>query len=104
MSQLQLALSRSGWVRPPVRRRRKYLWREAKESRLTLPPVEATENESQWPAMEEQCAAAAANISQGYREAIALLRSLRGVDDEEAQEQRKTWELLEQALDEDKYH
>ena len=36
--------------------------------------------------------------------AIALLRSWRNVSKDEQQEQPETWELLEQALDEDRYH
>ena len=98
-----VALSRSGWPRPSVPRRRN-LWREARESRLTLPPVETTENESQWPSMEEQCKTATGDISPGYKRAIALLRSLRNVSEEEAQRQRESWELLKQDLDDNKYH
>ena len=36
------------------------------------------------------------------RPLIELLRSWREVDEEEAREQRETWEFLKQALDEDR--
>jgi hypothetical protein len=100
-----LALSNSTWIRTrPAARRRKSYWQEAKESRLTLRPIEPTESESQWPAIEEQCKTATTGISQGRKAAIALLRSFRDVSEAETQEQRETWKLLEQALDEDRYH
>jgi hypothetical protein len=54
--------------------------------------------------MEQQCKAANANISPGYKRAIALLRSLRNTSEEEAQRQRESWELLKEDLDENKYH
>lgn len=100
-----LALSSTNWIRPsrPVRRRKSY-WQEAKGKGLTLRPVELTESVSQWPTMEEQCKTATEGISQGRKAAIALLRSFRDVSEAEAEEQRQTWELLEQALDEDRYH
>jgi len=43
-------------------------------------------------------------ISEGYKAAIALLRSLRNVDEAERQRQRDSWEMLEQDLDEGRYH
>jgi hypothetical protein len=43
-------------------------------------------------------------ISEEYKAAIALLRSWRDVSEEDAQEERETWDLLKQALDEDRYH
>lgn len=84
-------------------RHRSNTWPSPKGERrgLTLVP---SENVSQWPSMEEQCKTATAEISPGYKRAIALLRSLRNPSEEEAQRQRESWELLKQDLDESKYH
>jgi len=77
-----------------------------KENRLTLsPPPQATASAGWGEAQAApECQVSSAEISEGYKAAIALLRSLRNVSESEAQEQRETWELLEQALDEDRYH
>ena len=101
----QLALSRSSnWIRPrPRTRARKDRWPKPEGSSLTLSPEPPTESASEWPPMEEQCKAATASISPGYKRAIELLRSLRNASEEEAQRQRESWELLKQDLDENKY-
>ena len=89
--------------RPSRVRRRPNNWQSPKGDKrgLTLVP---SENTSQWPPMEEQCKTATGDISPGYKRAIALLRSLRNANEEEAQRQRESWELLKQDLDENKYH
>jgi hypothetical protein len=97
-----LLQNRSTWTSARPLRRRKSYWQDAKGSRLTLRPVESTA--SQWPSMDEQCKTTTAGISPGYKRAIALLRSLRNVSEEEAQRQRESWELLKQDLDDNKYH
>ncbi len=43
-----------------------------------------------------------AEIRRRNRATIELLRSLRECSEEEAQEQRETWEFLQKALDEDR--
>lgn len=95
----------SNWIRSRGRRvrRRSNTWQSQKGDKriLTLVP---SENVSQWPSIEEQCKSATANISPGYKRAIALLRSLRHASEEEAQRQRESWELLKHDLDENKYH
>jgi hypothetical protein len=92
---------------PPARTNRKRsAWKPPEENRLKLsrPPHAATAGD--WGGVQSapECEAKTAEISGGYKAAIALLRSLRNVSNEEQQEQRETWELLEQALDEDRYH
>ena len=51
-----------------------------------------------------ECETASAETSQQYGAAIALLRSWRNVSKDEQREQCETWELLEQALGEDRYY
>jgi hypothetical protein len=95
---------RSGYSRP---QRRVQEWRKPKgEFTLTLAPSPA--NDFQWPTdgipVLDECESSSMEISSGYASAIALLRSLRNVGEEEAQEQRESWELLKHDLDENKYH
>lgn len=95
----------SNWMYPRAHRshRRPNKWQAPKGDKQAL---ELSERVSSWPSMEEQCktATATAEISSGYKRAIALLRSLRNVSNEEAQRQRESWELLKQDLDDNKYH
>jgi hypothetical protein len=86
--------------------RKRSSWRVPADRRLEVSPRPTPEGSSWKPAIgaEPQCEIQSTEISEGYKAAMALLRSLRHVSDEEAQEQRETWKLLEQALDEDKYH
>lgn len=95
----------SNWIRSRGLRvrRRPNTWQSPKGDKRTLTLV-PSENVSQWPSIEEQCKTATADISPEYKRAIALLRSLRDVGEDEAQRQRETWQLLEHALDEDRYH
>ena|SRR3989442_675756 len=91
----------------PRRVYRKPSWPSPKkENRLTLSPPPQSAARVGWGEAQvvPECEVSSAEISEGYKAAIALLRSLRNVSDEEAQEQRETWEMLEQALDEDRYH
>ena len=98
-----LAQRNSNWIRSRGVRRRPNAWQTPKGDKRTL-ALAPSENVSQWPSIEDQCKAESANISPGYKRAIALLRSLRNVSEEEAQRQRESWELLKQDLDENKYH
>lgn len=100
-----LAQRNSQWIRSrgPRGRRRPNAWQSPKGEKRTLTLV-PSENVSQWPSMEDQCKTATADITPGYKRAIALLRSLRNAGEEEAQRQRESWELLKQDLDENKYH
>jgi len=100
-----LAQRNSQWIRSrnPRVRRRANTWQSPKGDKRTLTLV-PSENVSQWPSIEEQCKTVPADISPGYKRAIALLRSLRNADEAEAQRQRESWELLKQDLDENKYH
>lgn len=80
-------------------------WRtpKDKESKLRLVPRDPGEGWGEAIEAEPQ-RESQSEISEGYKAAIALLRSLRNVSAEEAQEQRETWELLERDLDEERYH
>src|SRR5437870_4210133 len=77
-----------------------------KDNRLTLsPPPQSTANVGWGEAQTApECEVSSVEISEGYKAAIALLRSWRDVSEEDAQEERESWELLKQALDEDRYH
>ena len=87
---------------PPPRR--KTGWPKPSEGRLRLSPLSGSARSGRWGEAVPEAQVKTAEISEGYKAAIALLRSLRNVSEEEAQEQRETWEMLEQALDEDRYH
>lgn len=96
---------RSGYSRP---QRRAQEWRKPKGN-ITLTLVPSPSSDLQWPTddlplFDSQCETTSVEISHGYASAIALLRSLRNVSEQEAQEQRETWELVERDLDEDRYH
>lgn len=81
-------------------------WRVPSENRLRIVPrPESASGDWGEPiGAEPQCEARSTEISEGYKAAIALLRSWRDASEEDAQEQRETWDLLKQALDEDRYH
>jgi hypothetical protein len=90
----------------PVPRTRSGAWPKPKERRLELSPSPHPIAAGDWGGVQAapECQVSSAEISEGYKSAIALLRSLRNVSEAEAQEKRESWELLSQALDEDKYH
>ncbi len=91
------------YSRPRRGARRRHAWPDPEENRLRLSPRAHTE--ADWgrsaPSMEQE---SSVEIRQGYAAAIALLRSLRNVDQVERQKQREAWEMLEQDLDEGRYH
>jgi len=84
----------------PSRKRSQFPDPQGKRFSLSQPA-----DDSQWEEIKTapQCEAKA-EISEGYKSAIALLRSLRNSSEEEAQRQRESWELLKHDLDENKYH
>lgn len=91
--------ARGRWIaHSPRPSRRRSQFPDPQGKRFSL---SQTADDSQW---EEIKCEAKAEISEGYRSAIALLRSLRNVTETEAQEKRESWKLLTEALDEDRFH